>query len=497
MKKKGSKKTIDCLPNCGPLFGNEYSDICIGDKCNEENSCWITHSSHFQYECHPKYKSSLYVNTNGPDYINYFSVLDYEVYSFDICKEYVYNVCKYPDIIWNYIETKDISEESLRMISNEDEIRNDLNLIQCKDTSIRLKTSRSCLKNRSEYLPDTQLVDKKYDSYLKEWAGDYKWKLIYRSSEHGYTGSSFHEYCDDVNGPTLIVIKSSEGWIFGGYTTQSWSGWSIYNDMILYIIGVIKDDSKAFIFTLKNPHGISPTRYMKKKGSKTTIDCLPNCGPSFGGFFPDIYIGDNCNEENNCWISISSYSQYEYHPEYQSSLYVNTSLFCFPNYFSVLDYEVYSFDICKEYVYNTCKYPDVIWNYIETKDISEDSLKQFADDIELLNDLNLIQCKDTSIRLKISYSCLRNRSEYLPDTQIVDIQYDVKFLEWLGDCKWKLIYRSSEHGYTGKSFHEYCDNNGPTLVIIKSSGGWIFGGYTTQSWSGDGIYYDDLCIINQ
>ena len=61
---------------------------------------------------------------------------------------------------------------------------------------------------------------------------DYKWKLIYRSSEHGYTGSSFHEYCDDVNGPTLVIIKSSEGWIFGGYTTQSWSGKGIYNDIM-------------------------------------------------------------------------------------------------------------------------------------------------------------------------------------------------------------------------------------------------------------------------
>ena len=82
MKKKESTKAIVCLPNCGPLFGNEYSDICIGDKCNKENSCWISNSSNFQYECHPKYKSSLYVNTNRPDNINYFSVLDYEVYTY-------------------------------------------------------------------------------------------------------------------------------------------------------------------------------------------------------------------------------------------------------------------------------------------------------------------------------------------------------------------------------------------------------------------------------
>ena len=75
----------------------------------------------------------------------------------------------------------------------------------------------------SPLLRNTVLFGQEYDSYLREWVGDYNWKLIYRASEHGYTAKSFHEYCDD-KGPTLVIIKSSEGWIFGGYTTQSWSG---------------------------------------------------------------------------------------------------------------------------------------------------------------------------------------------------------------------------------------------------------------------------------
>ena len=75
--------------------------------------------------------------------------------------------------------------------------------------------------------------------------------------------------------------------------------------------------------------------------------------------------------------------------------------------------------------------------------------------------------------------------------------YDDKMREWLGsDYDMKLLYRASEHGYTAKSFHDYCDDKGPTLIIIKSSEGWIFGGYTTQSWSGDGIY-NDMIIINR
>ena len=79
MKKENSATAIECHSNCGPLFG--FLSIVVNDNCNEEDSCLITEPSHFQYECHPEYKSSLYVNTDDPDNKNYFSVLDYEVYT--------------------------------------------------------------------------------------------------------------------------------------------------------------------------------------------------------------------------------------------------------------------------------------------------------------------------------------------------------------------------------------------------------------------------------
>ncbi len=81
MKKETSREAIECLPNYGPRFGNNTSDIVIANKCTREDSCHIAEPSDMQYECHPEYKSSLYVNTNGPDYVNRFSVLDYEVYT--------------------------------------------------------------------------------------------------------------------------------------------------------------------------------------------------------------------------------------------------------------------------------------------------------------------------------------------------------------------------------------------------------------------------------
>ncbi len=238
---------------------------------------------------------------------------------------------------------------------------------------------------------------------------------------------------------------------------------------------------------MKNPHGVEPTHYMNRN-RKYAINGFNNFSPVFGN---DIFIKDNCNRDNSCYIENDGTKGYEYHPQYKCSLFVNTAGPDNTNHFSVLDYEVFSLDYeNRENINKLCKHPDIIMKYIETNDISEESLKQFADDTELLSDLDVINCKDSNIRLKISRYYFKNPSEFLPDTQIVSQQYDTKLREWFGYYKWKLIYRASEHEYSGKSFHEYCDNKVSTLIVIKSSGGWIFGGYTTQSWSGDCIYYN-------
>ena len=250
---------------------------------------------------------------------------------------------------------------------------------------------------------------------------------------------------------------------------------------------------------MKNPHGVEPTRYMKRKESEHAIEHDRWSGPIFG--YDDIHIGEICNERESCFINNDGSNGYECHPEYKKSLYVNTAGPDDENYFSVLDYEVFDIDYeNRENINKLCKHPDIIWEYIETKDISEESLNQFDDDIELLNDLDAIHCYDNAIRVKISRCCLKNPSELLVNTQLVNQQYDAKLREWIGNnYQWRLIYRASEHGYTGSSFHLYCDDKGPTLIVIKSSEGWIFGGYTTQSWNGEwwGIYNDMLLNINR
>ena len=48
--------------------------------------------------------------------------------------------------------------------------------------------------------------------------------------------------------------------------------------------------------------------------------------------------------------------------------------------------------------------------------------------------------------------------------------------------RFNLLFRASDHNYSGKKFHDLCDDKGSTITIIKSNWGNIFGGYTSKSW---------------
>jgi len=51
----------------------------------------------------------------------------------------------------------------------------------------------------------------------------------------------------------------------------------------------------------------------------------------------------------------------------------------------------------------------------------------------------------------------------------------------------ELIYSASRDGFEADQFHSKCDKNPNTFIIIQSTNGNLFGGYTEQSWSGNGV----------
>ena len=94
---------------------------------------------------------------------------------------------------------------------------------------------------------------------------------------------------------------------------------------------------------MRNPYGVEPSQYMKRKKSDCAIKCAPGCGPSFGDdWHLDIYISDRSNTNTVSSIDNDGTHGYECDPEYKSSLFVNSAGPNEGNEFSVLDYEVYT-----------------------------------------------------------------------------------------------------------------------------------------------------------
>jgi hypothetical protein len=155
--------------------------------------------------------------------------------------------------VLKYLRTDTVADDVL----GDDIIRHRL-LIEAKYfemsrlTDILTKAEKQITADKIEqtFLNGTllQLEQKKK---LNEFYGNsnQQWILIYKASSHGFDANAFHNYCNN-QGPTMTIIQSNNNYIFGGYTAIGWTSDGSY-----------KNDPTAFLFTLTNPHNITPTKY--------------------------------------------------------------------------------------------------------------------------------------------------------------------------------------------------------------------------------------------
>ena len=50
-----------------------------------------------------------------------------------------------------------------------------------------------------------------------------------------------------------------------------------------------------------------------------------------------------------------------------------------------------------------------------------------------------------------------------------------------------ILYRGLLDGWKGEYFHDKCNNKSATITVIRSTGGFIFGGFTEKSWTSYGV----------
>lgn len=100
---------------------------------------------------------------------------------------------------------------------------------------------------------------------------------MYQGSRDGFNGFHFHSKVDKIPN-TITLVKTSKSFIFGGFTTQEWSGnWNY------------KYDENAFLFSLVNPTN-NPVR-LNVTRPQYAIYGSSNYGPIFGAFI-NFYNGE-------------------------------------------------------------------------------------------------------------------------------------------------------------------------------------------------------------
>jgi len=183
-----------------------------------------------------------------------------------------------------------------------DYLRNGDLLIKSDDQSVRMKL----LDDAEYYTLPTSLQDylrwtsaEGIDLWFSEVAflnGELKkvnrelGGLLFQASKDGWSDSSFHQRCDS-KGPSVVIIETKLGTIFGGYTYTSWAS-----------SGGYAASSKGFIFRLR------PTikKFEQKSGKESyAIYRHSSYGPTFGNH--DIFIND-CQYIAQCSVGGSTYN---------------------------------------------------------------------------------------------------------------------------------------------------------------------------------------------
>ena len=122
-----------------------------------------------------------------------------------------------------------------------------------------------------------------------------KLELLFGASYDGWEGEDFHLRCDN-KGPTVTVIKCTDCYVFGRFTSSAWGthcGFVACAD--------------AFIFSLHRPGSVGPVKLaLTARLAKYAIfDCSQD-GPQFG--LSDILVQSNADSDVQSTSNISSYT---------------------------------------------------------------------------------------------------------------------------------------------------------------------------------------------
>jgi hypothetical protein len=116
-----------------------------------------------------------------------------------------------------------------------------------------------------------------------------RFEPIYRAQLYQFRSDAFHHFCDATQ-YLLVVCRTTNGKLFGGFSSESWD--------IKQLNGIFgryrQSNTVLFSFTNRTVHRL--------KLKDQAIGCSTGLGPIFGT--ADIVIGD-CNINNICMFPLA------------------------------------------------------------------------------------------------------------------------------------------------------------------------------------------------
>ena len=132
----------------------------------------------------------------------------------------------------------------------------------------------------------------------------------------------------------------------------------------------------------------------------------------------------------------------------------------------------------------------------EIKELKENIIQSLVNENNKIN-ISLKELKKEINNINNNINFISNLNE---ESKIINNQDDVDLINsWISfnkNIKYKRIYRATEDGDKASDFHRLCDNKNPTLVIGKTVGNYIFGGFTKAKWElNRGYIYDPDAFV--
>ena len=285
----------------------------------------------------------------------------------------------------------------------------------------KITEKNEIIENNINYFKDSLIIKDKNDSnMIKNWINSNKDIFFQLLYRATRDGDSYDNFHSKCNdAPNISLIKLDNGRIIGGYTTIPWK--SENNSYI--------SDKEAFIFSVD-----SKEKYNLKKelnGNNAIYHDISSYCCCYGYCGDDLAVKEKFLNNNISYCCGNG--------EYKSFITTNYKMVGKDEKgevkFTVSELEVY-------------------------KVILKDSFTLKKENID--------------------------NNEIIIDSLIIKNQNELKMIKnWIKpnqEIYFELIFRATRDGDSSKNFYSKCENNSPTITIIKIDNGRIIGGYTTIPW---------------